>query len=151
MSRLQLVRRTMQDGSRSVAAVENPNERPYTEVVGSDAPVLLGSEGLIRLAVQLRAAGFKSVDVTLADWTFQVVRDDDLSDAIIGGLNSTDLGEVETFASTDLDGLVLLAVVLARSQPVQSQIRITQNGSLTVPDESAELVVADLRRALGDS
>jgi len=151
MSQLQLIRHRGDDGSRTLEAIPNPDDLPFTQIAEGEQPILLGSEDLLKLSVQLRDVGFHPVHATISDLRYSTVSDEILTGEVVSAMLTKTADEIAEFASKGLEGYIVLAVTLQRTAPVKSQIRITQNGGLTVPDAATADVVSDLRRVLGDS
>lgn len=152
MTLMQLVQRRVDHGRRVLEAVPNPRDLPYPQIVneGSRA-LLLGSADLLRVAIRLGEFGFKVQHLTLATLEYEMIDDPELTDELVQAIRSTPASNVDQLMDRYLVDRVVLAIAMLRRQPFVSQIRITQNGALSVPEQAQAEVIADLNRVLGDS
>lgn len=141
MPELQLARAVLGDGSVGTTAIANPRQLPPPQVVGDGRRALyLGIDGLLKLASRMRTSGFRASDATLATASGERLDDTEAVDAVLADLNSGK-STSEVLALMDERHIHrLLALNLVRRQPTPASVRITQDGGISVSDNSSSVV-----------
>lgn len=137
MTVLQLVRREAPDGAVVFDAVDNRDGRePRSFQGGGQHPLVLGSQDMIELCVQLIPFGFKPISIMLVDATLTAIEDPDQATEyeLISKLKSGDPNAALKFLWEEMDGIYLLQITMRGPQNVQ--VTLTQNGLVRTPNAS---------------